>query len=102
MDVISKLQRNPKQIYQEAVRLLTKIAENILHDPSNKKLRTLQKSNPTISKKILSVFGGIECLILMGFEEVCMQIRFTLYNSVIVKYLIGTFMFDTPNWSIFG
>ncbi|KRT83441.1 hypothetical protein AMK59_4192 [Oryctes borbonicus] len=66
---ITKLQRNPKDIYQEATRLLIKIAENILKNPLNQKLRTLQKSNTTVSNKILDVFGGIDCLVLMGFEE---------------------------------
>lgn len=71
MDIISKLQRNPKDVYQEATRLLIKIAENILKDPLNQKLRTLQKSNATISGKILNVFGGVDCLLLMGFQDVC-------------------------------
>ncbi|GJQ78291.1 hypothetical protein Trydic_g22132 [Trypoxylus dichotomus] len=29
----------------------------------------VRKSNGTVSSKILNVFGGIDCLILMGFEE---------------------------------
>lgn len=70
-DVLRKLfQENPKNASDEALRLLSKIADNILKDPANLKLRTLQKNNVTVSKKILSIGRALECLKLMGFKEV--------------------------------
>ncbi|KAK4884186.1 hypothetical protein RN001_000457 [Aquatica leii] len=67
--VLLKIQSNNLTAFEEVVRLLVKIADNIIKDPGNTKIRSLQKNNPTISKKILSVNGGLDCLKLMGFEE---------------------------------
>lgn len=67
---ILKLETNSEPIYKEVSGLLVKIADNILKDPSNFKLRTLKKSNAIVSKKILAATGGLECLKLMGFKEV--------------------------------
>ncbi|KAF5300863.1 hypothetical protein FQR65_LT09024 [Abscondita terminalis] len=64
-----KIQSNNLETFQEVVRLLVKIADNIIKDPTNTKIRSLQKSNPTISNKILRATGGLDCLKLMGFEE---------------------------------
>ncbi|CAH1164743.1 unnamed protein product [Phaedon cochleariae] len=68
-EVFEKLERNPQHVYDDAVKILCKIADNILKAPSDLKKRTLQKSNATISSKVLSVKGGAECLKLMGFSE---------------------------------
>lgn len=69
-EVLLKLERNDPEVCKETVRVLLKIADNIIKDSSNRKIRTLQKSNSNISNKILKVNGGIECLKCMGFEEV--------------------------------
>lgn len=69
-EILQKIvNENSKSESDEALRLLSKIAENILKDPSNTKLRTLQKNNVTVSKKIIPVNGALECLHLMGFQE---------------------------------
>ncbi|XP_050498889.1 peptide-N(4)-(N-acetyl-beta-glucosaminyl)asparagine amidase isoform X1 [Diabrotica virgifera virgifera] len=68
-ETFKQLEQNSPAVYQEAIRILTKIADNIIKNPSDLKVRTLQKSNITISSKILSIKGGKECLKLMGFEE---------------------------------
>lgn len=68
--VILKLETNPKNIYDEAARLLMKIAQNIIDNPKNSTVRCLKKKNSTISQKILTVNGGLECLKLMGFVDV--------------------------------
>lgn len=68
--VLSKLESNPKVVYEESTRLLIKIADNILKEPSNTVLRNLRKNNNTISSKLLDIYGGLDCLKLMGFEEV--------------------------------
>ncbi|XP_018571005.1 peptide-N(4)-(N-acetyl-beta-glucosaminyl)asparagine amidase [Anoplophora glabripennis] len=69
-EILQKIVReNSKSVSDEALRLLCKIVENILKDPSNIKLRTLQKNNVTVSKKILPVKGALEFLKLMGFQE---------------------------------
>ncbi|CAG9861841.1 unnamed protein product [Phyllotreta striolata] len=68
-EAFSKLTENDLEVFEEGLRLLTKIAENILKNPHNLKLRSLKKSNATISEKILAIKGGIECLKAMGFQE---------------------------------
>lgn len=83
-EILQKLiQENSKSVSEEALRLLNKIAENILKDPSNLKLRRLQKNNATVSKKILSVSSALQCLKLMGFEEVSYMI---FYFILIYKF----------------
>lgn len=71
--VFEKLSKNSPEALNEAVRLLCKIADNIINNPSNLKIRTLQKSNTTVSSKILSLNGGEDCLKYMGFIQVCDQ-----------------------------
>ena len=67
---IEKLEENPVNVYEEVIRLLIKIIDNILADPNNIKVRTLKRNNPTVSNKILNVHGGPECLKVIGFQEV--------------------------------
>ncbi|KAJ8925931.1 hypothetical protein NQ315_009783 [Exocentrus adspersus] len=67
---------NPRNASDEAIRLLSKIINNILKDPANLKLRTLQKTNPTVCKKIIPVKGAVECLKLAGFQE--LEANYTL------------------------
>lgn len=68
-EVLDKLGENSIETSKETVRILLKIADNILKQPENVKIRTLQKSNHIISKKVLQVNGGSLCLRLMGFVE---------------------------------
>lgn len=82
--VILKLQTNSKEVFDEVTRLLMKIADNILKEPTNLKIRKLQKNNATIAKKILSIKGGLDCLLTMGFEEVLMCIAI-----ILLLYLIS-------------
>lgn len=67
---VIQLETNSEPTYREVSELLVKIADNILKDPSNPRMRTLKKSNAVVSKKILAATGGLECLKLMGFKEV--------------------------------
>uniref|UniRef100_A0A6P7FTI1 Peptide-N(4)-(N-acetyl-beta-glucosaminyl)asparagine amidase n=1 Tax=Diabrotica virgifera virgifera TaxID=50390 RepID=A0A6P7FTI1_DIAVI len=78
-ETFKQLEQNSPAVYQEAIRILTKIADNIIKNPSDLKVRTLQKSNITISSKILSIKGGKECLKLMGFEEVSNYSNISIY-----------------------
>lgn len=66
-----KLKGNSPEVADETIRILDKIADNILRFPTDTKYRTLQKTNGTIRNKILLAKGGIDCLKLMGFQEVC-------------------------------
>ncbi|XP_023022495.2 N-glycanase Pngl [Leptinotarsa decemlineata] len=68
-EILNKLKKNQQKMYEETVRILCKIADNILENPENLKFRTLQKSNQTVTSKIISVSGGVECLKAMGFVE---------------------------------
>ncbi|KAF7267653.1 hypothetical protein GWI33_019142 [Rhynchophorus ferrugineus] len=69
VEVLDKLGQNSQDESKETVRVLLKIIENILNDPQNPKIRTLQKTNANISKKIMQINGGCLCLKLMGFNE---------------------------------
>nr|CAI5816884.1 unnamed protein product [Callosobruchus analis] len=68
-NLLEKLGRNSPDAINEAVRIISKIAENILKDPKNVKIRTLQKSNTAVSNKILALEGGADCLLMLGFQE---------------------------------
>lgn len=70
-EIVVKLRSNSVEICDEVVRLLCKIADNIIKNPNNPKVRILQKNNSTIKNKVLAANGGLECLLLMGFQEVC-------------------------------
>lgn len=66
----NKLRENSAEIIDDTFKVLLKIADNILKDPSNVKYRTLRKDNATIKNKVLAAKGGLDCLSLMGFQEV--------------------------------
>ncbi|KAG1674789.1 Peptide-N(4)-(N-acetyl-beta-glucosaminyl)asparagine amidase [Nymphon striatum] len=53
----------------DAVKLLLKIAANIINNPSNEKYRQIRLSNTSVSNRLLPVHGAMECLFEMGFEE---------------------------------
>lgn len=69
--VFKELTENSPEEIDAVGRILEKIANNILKNPSDLKYRTLLKENKTIKNKILSAKGGVDCLKLMGFQEVC-------------------------------
>lgn len=77
----NKLKENHSEIVDDVIRILEKIANNILKDPLNLKYRTLQKDNATIKNKIIATIGGIECMVLMGFEEVTLH----FYNLRVIE-----------------
>lgn len=68
--VLTLLKKNNFDELGEAVRLLIKIANNIISNPSDERFRKLNKSNANIANKILKIKGGSESLHLMGFEDV--------------------------------
>lgn len=85
-DSIRKLELNSDDVYNETVRLLVKIIDNVLKEPTNKKLRVLQRNNATIAKKILAVNGGLDCLKAIGFIEVVCYVFFLQTNSFVYYY----------------
>ncbi|VEN59222.1 unnamed protein product [Callosobruchus maculatus] len=82
-NLLEKLGRNSPDAINEAVRVISKIAENILKDPKNMKIRTLQKSNAAISNKILALEGGADCLTMLGFQETATS--FTMPSSTSIE-----------------
>ncbi|XP_018319742.1 peptide-N(4)-(N-acetyl-beta-glucosaminyl)asparagine amidase [Agrilus planipennis] len=84
-EVFSKLEQNNINTFQEAVRLLTIIADNILKDPANLKIRTLRKNNKIVKAGILDIIGGKDCLLLMGFVETNESL--TLPKNALLKKL---------------
>lgn len=95
-ELLEKLNKNPREESLEAVRLIIRIADNIINDPSNIKIRTLKKSNPTISKKILQVNGGTMSLKLMGFQEVIRN--FYLLINIFHSFLLCARFFMFLHW----
>lgn len=86
---LKKLESNNDAAYNEAVRLLIKIIDNVLKDPVNKKLRALQKNNATVSKKILAVEGGLDCLVSIGFVEVSYKPSQKTCNGLLILFKNG-------------
>lgn len=85
-DFISKkLASNKSDITKEAIRLLIKIADNILKDPNNTQKRSLQKHNAVILNKIIPASGAVDCLKLMGFIEVI--------NTILIINLVFSLRF---------
>ena len=56
-----------------AIELLEKLVSNILTHPDEPKYREFKASNPTISKKLLKVPGGLEFLNAAGFSTKVVQ-----------------------------
>ena len=50
-----------------ALRLLAKIAVNVLESPDNPKLRRIKAKNPALQEQVLRVRGGRAFLVAMGF-----------------------------------
>lgn len=74
------LEINPKKVYLTASEILLKILKNIVDDPNNQNYRSIRISNPNISSKLLNALGAKECLIKIGFLEVCMMFSLNLKN----------------------
>lgn len=94
-DSIKKLELNSDDVYNETVRLLVKIIDNVLKEPTNKKLRVLQKNNATIAKKILAVNGGLDCLKAIGFIEVVVHVFFFTNQFFCVLFTEWRYFFIT-------
>ncbi|KAJ3659594.1 hypothetical protein Zmor_011277 [Zophobas morio] len=101
-EIFAKLKSNTKSTCEETIRILVKIADNILNNPTNLKVRSLQKNNSTVRNKILAIRGGAECLKLMGFQENDTSFTLPPNNSVdtleiIKKALLELKMSDTQS-----
>ena len=53
-----------------AVDVLLKCVSNILQHPNNPKYRRLKLGSREVTERLLPVKGALECLFIIGFEEV--------------------------------
>ena len=67
---VDKLFENTAQEYTDAAEILLRFANNIINNPNVPKYRKIRVGNDIISRKLLPVYGAIECLFDMGFIEV--------------------------------
>jgi hypothetical protein len=100
-EVFQKLKSNSSSICEETVRILVKIVDNIVKDPNNLKVRSLQKSNSTVKNKILAIKGGLECLKLLGFQEVHLFNHLQLFQKNFFRVIPILFyhqVHQSANW----
>ena len=68
LNLVTRLERNPKVLYINGVTILLKLLGNIIENPKDEKYRKFKKTNQRIASDLLSV-DGMELLILdAGFE----------------------------------
>jgi peptide-N4-(N-acetyl-beta-glucosaminyl)asparagine amidase len=66
---LEQLMANDPRVFQHAVKLLIRCAENILNHPVESKFRSLSVANSKVQQYLLPAYGAIECLFEMGFIE---------------------------------
>lgn len=66
---VLRLTNNSPEEFLSASAILLKLANNILRKPDDLKYRTIRLENDIVQNKLLPVFGAMECLFEMGFEE---------------------------------
>ncbi|XP_073848899.1 N-glycanase Pngl [Musca autumnalis] len=62
-------QRNTKEAYLEAVRIILLLLDNIINNPNEEKYRTIRMENKTIKEKLLTLEGCVELLTAIGFQR---------------------------------
>ncbi|XP_061400557.1 peptide-N(4)-(N-acetyl-beta-glucosaminyl)asparagine amidase [Musca vetustissima] len=62
-------QRNTKETYLEAVRIILLLLDNIINHPSEDKYRTIRMENKTIKEKLLTLEGCDGLLTAIGFRR---------------------------------
>lgn len=62
-------QRNTKEAYLEAVRIILLLLDNIINHPNENKYRTIRIENKTIKEKLLTLEGCVELLTSIGFQR---------------------------------
>ena len=73
-DCFEQLLDNPPEVFMDASQLLLKFASNITNSPDNPKYRTIRVGNKIFQSRVLPVNGAVECLFMMGFQEVSVQL----------------------------
>ena len=69
-DCFQQLMNNPHDVFMDVSELLIKFATNIINNPGNPKYKSIRVGNKIFQSRLLPVSGGVECLFVMGFEEV--------------------------------
>eukprot|EP00743_Colponemidia_sp_Colp-15_P000969 GILK01001069.1.p1 GENE.GILK01001069.1~~GILK01001069.1.p1 ORF type:complete len:247 (-),score=41.99 GILK01001069.1:366-1043(-) len=66
---LESLSLNPYEIEEPALAILLKLISNVIANPDEAKFRAIKKSNPALHAKVLSVHGGSEFLMRVGFRD---------------------------------
>jgi len=61
------LARNPKPIAREALRIISRLADNLLKEPTNPKYQKFKRTNPRIEKYLEGSKGSLELVQALGF-----------------------------------
>lgn len=69
IELVKRLERNERVNLITAINIYLKLIGNILLNPQDEKYKKFKKTNPRISKELLSVDGMVEILIDSGFEN---------------------------------
>lgn len=67
------LEENEHDVCSEAQIALLNICQNLLKSPDNEKSREVRLDSEVTIQKILPAIGAVECLIEVGYVEVCIQ-----------------------------
>ncbi|KAG8798905.1 hypothetical protein FRC17_007288 [Serendipita sp. 399] len=59
---------NAPATYEETIKVLSKIADNLLSDPENEKYRRFKPTNTLIKKHLVEVKGALEYAVALGFR----------------------------------
>ena len=67
--IVNKLNKNTKEVFQEAKEILGRLLNNIIREPDNIKYRKVRMNNPKIENLLLNANGAFDVLFSVGFEE---------------------------------
>ncbi|KAG2156094.1 hypothetical protein DEU56DRAFT_765529 [Suillus clintonianus] len=59
---------NPQEAAMASLKILSKIAENLIREPENPKFRQFKSTNDTIRRRLIETKGALEYAIEMGFR----------------------------------
>lgn len=69
------LEENEQDVCNEAQIALLNICHNLLISPDNEKFREVRFDSEITIQKILPAIGAMECLVEVGYVEVCILKR---------------------------
>jgi hypothetical protein len=68
LDLVARLENNPKSCYVEGVGIYLRLLNNIIDNPNEEKYRRFKRTNQKISRELLSLDGMNQLIFDSGFE----------------------------------